>query len=695
MNNTPIITLIGLCFLISTIATSQINRKALVERHNPTLHENNPKKPMQVGNGELAFNVDITGLQTFNAHNTMSHWAWHNMPLPKGIKIEDFKTTNFKVNEKSIAYEVDNIEQPELSKWLAANPHPINLGRIGLNLTYKNGSTANIADLKNTIQKLNLWTGIITSTFIFDNSTVVVKTACHPKKDEIGVEINSDLIARGQLKIAINFPYADDRFGDDFVGDYEEKNRNRHFTKVIIENQRLNIQRTLDDFKYFVNVKSNGRIAHPDSLSNPHQFLITPTQKVSIFSFSFSKTETKDNSTLENTFNASAGGWAKYWLSGAAIDFSECTDKRAFELERRVILSQYLMKVNNAGSLPPPESGLLKNNWYGKFHMEMLWWHGVHFALWNRWNELDKMLQVYQKYLPTSTERANKQGFKGARWPKSTGNIDREWPHLMHAFLIWQQPHPIYFADLDYRAHPTPQTLDKWKEVVFATADFMASYTVYDSVTQKFNLNPPLFTASENTHQDSTKNPAFELSYWQYGIKTAIAWREKLKQPVPPQWIAVSKKIAPLPIQENKYVTYEGIKNMWSKYNYEHPCLIATYGMLPGDGVDTTIMKNTFAEVIKTWDYNRTWGWDYPVFAMTAAKLNQPEMAIQMLLHPSEHNTYDTLGYNSWVYLPGNGGLLSAVAMMAGGWDGSKKNAPGFPKNGKWKVKVEGFAKMP
>jgi hypothetical protein len=33
--------------------------------------------------------------------------------------------------------------------------------------------------------------------------------------------------------------------------------------------------------------------------------------------------------------------------------------------------------------------------------------------------------------------------------------------------------------------------------------------------------------------------------------------------------------------------------------------------------------------------------------------------------------------------------------MMAGGWDGSVGHAPGFPKNGNWVVKAEGFQKMP
>jgi protein-glucosylgalactosylhydroxylysine glucosidase len=32
---------------------------------------------------------------------------------------------------------------------------------------------------------------------------------------------------------------------------------------------------------------------------------------------------------------------------------------------------------------------------------------------------------------------------------------------------------------------------------------------------------------------------------------------------------------------------------------------------------------------------------------------------------------------------------------MAGGWDGSQGDLPGFPKDGSWKIKAEGFKLMP
>jgi hypothetical protein len=689
------------CFLIILFAihsacfAKKIDRKTVVQRHNIVVHQDNPKKPMQVGNGEFAYNVDITGLQTFNPHNTMVHWAWHSMPLPDGLKFDDFNGQTYTVNGRPVEFDIDNPQQPELSKWLAANPHPVNLGRIGLCLTHADGSMADISEIKNATQTLDLWSGIITSSFVFDGFNVMVKTACHQKTDELGFEINSPLISKGRLKIAVEFPYADDREGADFVGDYNSIQK--HLTVIKENGNNLFFERKMDDLNYFVSINSPNPISYnqDESLNNPHKYLIKLTNNQTQLSFTFSQNP-KNEEVFENVFTASAQGWKEYWLSGAAIDFSECADERAFELERRVVLSQYHMKVNNSGSLPPPESGFLKNNWYGKFHFEMIWWHGAHFAFWNRWSELDKMLNVYQKFLPTSIERAKKQGYSGARWPKATGNIDREWPHFIHAFLIWQQPHPIYFAELDYRLHPGKQTLEKWKDVVFATADFLASYPVFDSISGYYNLNSPLVIMSENTDHNTTKNPAFELSYWRFGLRTAIEWRKRLELPDSNSWNSVLKNLSPLPMEDNKYVTYEGIENMWTKYNFEHPGLIATYGMLPGDGVDITIMQNTFDQVLKTWNFDRTWGWDFPVVAMTAARLNKPETAIDMLLYKSEQNSFDSLGYNSWVYFPGNGSLLSAIAMMAGGWEGGPDTfAPGFPKNGKWNVKVEGFGKMP
>src|SRR5690349_7146264 len=82
-----------------------IDRRALVSRHNPVAHGIDPRSPLSVGNGELAFTADPTGLQTFprlydNAMPlcTMSQWGWHTAPGPSGtLRLTGFDTFGRKV----------------------------------------------------------------------------------------------------------------------------------------------------------------------------------------------------------------------------------------------------------------------------------------------------------------------------------------------------------------------------------------------------------------------------------------------------------------------------------------------------------------------------------------------------------------------------------------------------------------------
>ena len=76
--------------------------------------------------------------------------------------------------------------------------------------------------------------------------------------------------------------------------------------------------------------------------------------------------------------------------------------------------------------------------------------------------------------------------------------------------------------------------------------------------------------------------------------------------------------------------------------------------------------------------------------AMTATRLGLPDKAIEALLMPIRTNTYLPNGHNYQdqrlrLYLPGNGGLLSAVALMC-------TQGNGFPKT--WKVRWEGMKGM-
>ena len=687
-------------FLPLSVMGEPIDREAVVKRHRVCTTGTLLKSPAQVGNGKFAFGMDITGLQTFVPFNTLSDWSWHSFPLPEGMRAEDYRPVVVETHGKKIAYELRNPDQPELSEWLTKNPHRYNLGRIGFRLLREDGTEAREIDLGNARQEIDLWTGVVYSRFELNRKEVKVRTVCHPDKDMIGVSIESELLNDGNMSIYLDFPYPDGRYFKHYIGRYDTISGHTSTFEKLAPNS-VRITRTMDDTHYYATLDWTGPATFSRESEKAHTFLLQP-RHTSTFSFTccFSPEPVADvTESVASIERKSAASWEKYWRSGAAVDLSGSKDPRWLELERRIVLSQYLMRANESGLFPPQESGLVNNGWFGRFHFEMIWWHGVHYGLWNRMECFDNYLNVYKDFMPKALERAKSEGRSGARWPKCTGNFNREWPGSAHAYLIWHEPHPIYFAEMQYRQKPAPETLEKWKDVVLNTADYMADYLFYDKKTKQYVLGPPVVVVSENTDPLQTINPIFELGYFRYGLRTALEWADRLglSEKRTKKWKEVLSKMAPLPVADGVYTTYEGIPDMWTKYTYEHPALTGVYGMLPGDGVDLPTFKRTLEKVSKEWQFNRIWGWDFPMLAMAAARTGQPALAIDMLMHPSAGFQFDEHGLATggpFPYFPSNGALLTAVAMMCGGWDGSEGEAPGFPKDGSWTVRYEGFVPM-
>lgn len=687
-------------FLPLSVMGEPIDREAVVKRHRVCTTGTLLKSPAQVGNGKFAFGMDITGLQTFVPFNTLSDWSWHSFPLPEGMRAEDYRPVAVETHGKKIAYELRNPDQPELSEWLTKNPHRYNLGRIGFRLLREDGTEAREIDLGNARQEIDLWTGVVYSRFELNRKEVKVRTVCHPDKDMIGVSIESELLNDGNMSIYLDFPYPDGRYFKHYIGRYDTISGHTSTFEKLAPNS-VRITRTMDDTHYYATLDWTGPATFSRESEKAHTFLLQP-RHTSTFSFTccFSPEPVADvTEPVASIERKSAASWEKYWRSGAAVDLSGSKDPRWLELERRIVLSQYLMRANESGLFPPQESGLVNNGWFGRFHFEMIWWHGVHYGLWNRMECFDNYLNVYKDFMPKALERAKSEGRSGARWPKCTGNFNREWPGSAHAYLIWHEPHPIYFAEMQYRQKPAPETLEKWKDVVLNTADYMADYLFYDKKTKQYVLGPPVVVVSENTDPLQTINPIFELGYFRYGLRTALEWADRLglSEKRTKKWKEVLSKMAPLPVADGVYTTYEGIPDMWTKYTYEHPALTGVYGMLPGDGVDLPTFKHTLEKVCKEWQFNRIWGWDFPMLAMAAARTGQPALAIDMLMHLSAGFQFDEHGLATggpFPYFPSNGALLTAVAMMCGGWDGSEGEAPGFPKDGSWTVRYEGFVPM-
>jgi hypothetical protein len=523
------------------------------------------------------------------------------------------------------------------------------------------------------------------------------------------VRVASPLVARGRLGIEARFPYGT---GRPEAADWTKPEAHETTLHPRGEGRAL-VARRLDQDRYEIEV--GWRPAAALDETERHALVWTPKGDFPAFEMVFDFRPAGAAAawarppaegalaTFAETLEAARSHWAAFWERGGAIELSGSRDPRARELERRIVLSQYLTAIQCAGRLPPQETGLTYNSWEGKFHLEMHLWHAAHFALWNRLPLLERSLGYYDRILPRARSTAARQGYAGARWPKMTDPTGAESPSTIGPFLIWQQPHPIFYAELVRRSRPGRATFERFRDVVFATADFMASFPVREPETGRYVLGPPLQCAQERFPKASTVNCTFELAYWAWGLETAQRWREGLGLPRDPEWEAVRRGLAALPLAQGRYLFAETAGDTYrhTRWNDDHPAVLGAFGLLPGPGVDREAMRRTFDWIGENWRWPETWGWDYPLVAMSAARLGQPGRAVDALLMDTPKNRYRANGHNHQrpgltVYLPGNGGLLYAVALMAAGWDGGPaRNAPGFPDDGSWSVRHEGLERAP
>lgn len=691
---------------------SLIDRKRLVRRHNPIVHSFDPYSSLTVGNGNYAFTADATGLQTFPELyendgvplGHLSNWFWHSFPNPKGYEMANFKRTTYRTfGGREVGYPyLPEGEVTDEYKQHRFNPHKAHLGQIGFLLEKADLSPVSPGDLTHLRQELDLWSGSISSRFLLEGKQSDVLTCCHPKLDMIAARIRSELITEGRLRITLRFPYGDWRkSGADWL------QPEQHETDLLAKGTgSAVIRRRMDGQGYAVRLEWSGGTIDRDP-NDRHLMLLTPSPDSPMFELRvrFASTFEEAEKTLpdmDETISACEGHMREFWERGAAVELTDSADPRAAELERRIVLSQYLTAIQSSGNLPPQESGLTHNSWAGKFHLEMHWWHSVHFALWNRHELLENTFAFYHKLLPIAKATAAEQGYEGARWPKCVGPDGINSPCYIEPFLIWQQPHPIYYAELLYRQRPERQTLLKYQDIVFESADFMASFAEWDEANRRYVLGPPVAPAQEVYDHGVTMNPGFELSYWEFGLSLASIWRQRLGLPVKSQWEKVRAQLARLPEAEGLYVAAESAADTFQNKRSmtDHPTMLASLGLLPGQMTDRETMRRTLYKVMEVWNWDKTWGWDYPMIAMTAARLGETSIAVDALLMEKQTNTYLPNGHNYQrpplpVYLPGNGGLLTAVAMMAAGWtDGPDRQSPGFPQDGSWTVRSEGLIRM-
>jgi hypothetical protein len=324
---------------------------------------------------------------------------------------------------------------------------------------------------------------------------------------------------------------------------------------------------------------TSGQIGHGDG---PHEFVLSSTASAIEIVAGFWP---HDGTALTRAWFAplrerAASWWRGFWTNGAAIDFAGSTDPRAAELERRVVLSQYLTAVNCSGTMPPQETGLVTNSWQGKFQLEMHWWHSAHFAAWGRPWLLERSLKWYESVLATARATAARQGYHGACWPKQTGPDGRESPGDVGPFLIWQQPHLLYLLELLYRGrgarHRATALTRRFGELAEESARFMASFAEERDGT--WHLPAPIVPAQEAYKAPSTEDPTFELAYWWWGLEIAQRWRDRRGKERSEQWQCIQDGLARPRTEQARYTA---IATEPYLRRTDHPSLLCALGFVP------------------------------------------------------------------------------------------------------------------
>ncbi len=697
------LSVVAASFVCIQIYASTIDREQVVMRNNPHVVSADTLASLTVGNGHFAFTADITGLQTFPEYysggvplGTMSDWGWHSFPNDSNFTASEALVERDFGRGHTELYSAE-FRQPgrqrNASNYLRQNPHRLHLGCVGLALD-------DVSAISDADETLDMWNGLIDSRFQYKGRPYHVQTVCSPYTSLIASKVES----KGAVDVRIRVPYPTGKHSDDGCDWGEDRPQTLRLTKGA---NCATINVAIDSISYDIIVSWRGQ-ATIETEGN-HSVLLSG-EDVLDFTVEWnlggsSGLQAQVTEGFEQVRQAAADFWHDYWNKGGIADFSHVSDPRGQELERRVVLSQYLLAVNDGGDTPPQETGLTYNSWFGKFHLEMIWWHQAQFALWGHPEILERSLRWYFKVREKAGNIASRQGFFGVRWMKMTDPSGEESPSNVGSYLIWQQPHIIYLAELLYRCQTSEEGRERilqiYAPLVEETARFMASFATYDAPTNRYVLKGCI-PAQETLKAETTVNPPLELSYWHWGLGVAQSWRKRLGKSRNVNWDEVGGMLPPLAFNSDSlYLAAESATDTYTdiRMTSDHPAITGAVGMLPhSDLVDNRIMLHTLDWIEKHWNWDKTWGWDFPMVAMCYARMGNPEKAVDALLMPHRTNTYLPNGHNYQdsrlrCYLPGNGGLLTAVAMMLAGWDGAKVDNPGFPSA--WNVRWEGLLPLP
>lgn len=588
-------------------------KKSDIIKYNLKFNHIDSKNPVTIGNGDFAITLDQTGTQSLYEIykdiplSTMSNKNWFYKDK-KDIK------PSYVDGKAYMLFNLDNVPNYQINR-----QYPFKYSFMQI-LLYDNDKLIDINNIKDVKQELDLYKGIVTSSFNYKEKINKTISFIYQDHDEFNFKLQSDNL---NLALKFNYPsYTKNGYRLDIL------------PNVLVKEDRITL---LYDDKNSLSFK----LKSSSNYQIVENTLIFDDNNVS---FSLALDEIKEGKLLD-----------EFWKcdNGIIIDNEE--------LVKKMVLSKYLLHVNSTGIYPPQESGLTYNCWNSKFHLEM---HLIH-SLWNIYNnhvgDLVKSFDYYLSIMPSSLKRASLNGYKGLRFPKMTGPDGEDSPSNIGPLLIWQAPHILFMLQEIYYLYNKENIIKKYEPLISGTIDFMISFlTLKDS---KYQMLDPLLEACESIPLDRCQNPSFELEYWRYTLERQPKIDTVLYGHQRYDYLDITSKIITPKEDDGIYLKTYGVIDKYDLYK-DHPTEGFLMSFFKSKIVDKEKMVKTIDYILKNMDLSSYWGWDFPFLGLSLLNCGEIEKSIEVTQLNTINNQYLYNGYNTSprddlkAYLPGNGAFL-------------------------------------
>lgn len=588
-------------------------KKSDIIKYNLKFNHIDSKNPVTIGNGDFAITLDQTGTQSLYEIykdiplSTMSNKNWFYKDK-KDIK------PSYVDGKAYMLFNLDNDPNYQINR-----QYPFKYSFMQI-LLYDNDKLIDINNIKDVKQELDLYKGIVTSSFNYKEKINKTISFIYQDHDEFNFKLQSDNL---NLALKFNYPsYTKNGYRLDIL------------PNVLVKEDRITL---LYDDKNSLSFK----LKSSSNYQIVENTLIFDDNNVS---FSLALDEIKEGKLLD-----------EFWKcdNGIIIDNEE--------LVKKMVLSKYLLHVNSTGIYPPQESGLTYNCWNSKFHLEM---HLIH-SLWNIYNnhvgDLVKSFDYYLSIMPSSLKRASLNGYKGLRFPKMTGPDGEDSPSNIGPLLIWQAPHILFMLQEIYYLYNKENIIKKYEPLISGTIDFMISFlTLKDS---KYQMLDPLLEACESIPLDRCQNPSFELEYWRYTLERQPKIDTVLYGHQRYDYLDITSKIITPKEDDGIYLKTYGVIDKYDLYK-DHPTEGFLMSFFKSKIVDKEKMVKTIDYILKNMDLFSYWGWDFPFLGLSLLNCGEIEKSIEVTQLNTINNQYLYNGYNTSprddlkAYLPGNGAFL-------------------------------------